>query len=385
VRVVQIISGFAVEGPSGGLGRSGIALCRALDREQIEPVVCALWDYGTTHERDRITQLNEEGIEAFAAAPWREEAPYRSFWEAVKGMRSRLAGTQVDVLHSHSEFGDVAALLLKRASSAKIVARTVHNQEWKKRPLRRVYLTNLMYPLLFDVEIGVSQGLVDYLNARPLARIMGRKARLIYPAFDFSRFYHLSVDVSEKKRGLNIPAQAQVVGTVGRLMKQKGYRFLVQAAAQVLARQPGVYFIIIGEGEQGDELKALARNLGIDCNIIFTGMRSDVEELLAVMDLFVSTSLWEGLPGVILESMASGVPVVATNILGTRELIQDGENGILVPVQDAGATARAIIEMLQQPEYRRTISTAALGTPGKYAIETVAEKYKALYQEKLLF
>jgi hypothetical protein len=165
IRVLEIISGFAVEGPLGGIERFGIDLCRALDRTRLEPIACGLWSYGTPLEWRWVNQLVGEGIEAFIAATWAEDAPYRSFWRALRGIRTALAGQRVDIIHSHCQFGDVAALLLRRALGAQVVMRTVHNErEWVKRPLRRLVLTNWLYPLAFDAEIGVSQGVVDNLN-----------------------------------------------------------------------------------------------------------------------------------------------------------------------------------------------------------------------------
>ena len=383
IRVATIVSGFAIEGPSGGLGRSGIALSRAFNREQFEPIICALWDYGTTQEAERIKNLNEEGIEAFSAARWVESAPYRSFWRSFFAMQKRLAGARLDILHSHSEFGDVAAILLKRRIGARKVARTVHNQEWVKRPLRRIYLTRLLYPLAFDIEIGVSRALVDQLNGRLIAKRLNRFAQVAPPAYDLTRFLEVKEDSNRLKQSLNIPQDAPVIGSVGRLMKQKGYSDFIRAAAIVNRHHPEAYFLLVGEGELHQDLADLTRELGITGRVVFTGMRSDVEAFYQTMDMFVSTSLWEGLPTVIIESMASHVPVIATNIMGSSELVENEVNGLLVPPQDPAATARAILELLENPEKRLVLARRADETPGKYAIEAVAVRYENIYRNIL--
>ena len=384
IRVATIVSGFAIEGPSGGLGRAGIALSRAFNRDFIEPIICALWDYGTVQEAERIQQLNDEGILAFSAAPWVESAPYRSFWNSFMALRKRLAGTRLDILHSHSEFGDVAAIFLKRKVGAKKLARTVHNQEWVKRPLRRIYLTNFLYPLSFDFEIGVSRAIADQLNSRPIAKKLSRFAHVAPPAYDLTRFENIKVDTGRLKQSLNIPHTAPVIGSVGRLMKQKGYSDFIRAAAIVSPHCPQAYFLLAGEGELRQELVDLARQLEIADRVIFAGRRSDIEALYRIMDVFVSTSLWEGLPTVIIESMAAHVPVIATNIPGSSELVENESNGLLIPPQNPEAAARAILELLENPEKRSALVRQADKTPGNYAITAVAARYEEIYKNAIM-
>lgn len=381
IRVLEIISGFAVEGPLGGIERFGIDLCRALDRTRLEPIACGLWSYGTPLEQRWLNQLARDEIEAFIAAPWVEDAPYRSFWQAVRGIRAALAGRQVDIIHSHCQFGDVAALLLKRALRAQVVIRTVHNErEWPKRPLRRLVLTNWLYPLAFDAEIGVSQGVVDNLNRRPGARWRKRQAPRIYNSLDFRRFSSVQVDRVGKKIEVGLPHDATVIGSIGRLVSQKGYSILLEAAQSVLEHFPQVRFVIVGGGPLMEPLKAQARKLGLEGRVIFTGPREDVEELLVMMDLFVSSSLWEGLPTVLLESIAAGVPVVATDVSGSREIIQHGLTGLLVPPNNPVLLSEAIISMIRDRQGAAAMAERAYSeVRSKFSIEIAAKLHADLY------
>ena len=134
IRVLEIINGFAVEGPLGGVERFGIELAQALDPARIDPVVCGLWQWGTPYEARWIAQLRSQEIVAFAATPKRDDSPYRNFLAALRQTSAQIE-QPVDIIHSHSEFGDVAALLLRRRLGARAVVRTVHNErEWPKRP-----------------------------------------------------------------------------------------------------------------------------------------------------------------------------------------------------------------------------------------------------------
>lgn len=381
-RVLEIIHGFAVEGPLGGIERFGIELARAIDRSRIEPILCGLWRYHTPYEEQTVARLREEGIDAFFAADWDGTHPYRSFWRAWRGTRRYLASQRVHLIHSHCQFGDGMALLMARSLRARAILRTVHNErEWTKRPGRRLLLTHVLYPLLFHLEIGISQQVTANLERRPLARLLKRSSACLYNAVELERFSATAIQHSRerKRRELGLPSGAPVIGTVGRLTLQKGYAVLIKAVAQLLAEIPSVHCLIIGEGELHDELQELSRQLGIAESVHFTGRRPDVEELLAAMDLFVSSSLWEGLPTVILESMAARVPIVATNVSGSRELVQDGVTGLLVPAGDAYALTRAMVRMLRDRALAVVMADQAWERVQDFSITEVAKQHTELY------
>ncbi|NQU29505.1 MAG: glycosyltransferase family 4 protein [Anaerolineae bacterium] len=161
--------------------------------------------------------------------------------------------------------------------------------------------------------------------------------------------YHQPVNVKAIKKSLGIPSAAQLVGTVGRLSPQKSPADFIQAAALIKASHPKVHFIWIGDGPMQKDMQILVHSLELDDVFHWGGQRQDVPKLLHVFDCFMLTSRWEGFPLVILEALAAKVPVVATDILGTREAISSGVNGWLSPVGDTNALARAAIDILDNP------------------------------------
>jgi glycosyltransferase involved in cell wall biosynthesis len=386
IRVLEIIHGLAVEGPLGGIERFGVELVRAMDQTQIEPILCGLWRYHTPHEERRVAQLQAQGIQAFMAADWDEAHPYRGFLRAWRGTLRHLAGQRVDLIHSHCQFGDGIALLAARPLRARAALRTVHNErEWPRRPARHLFLTNLLYPLLFHLEIGISRQVTSNLDQRLLARLLGQQGLCLHNAIDLERFSKPPDQTARenKRRELGLPARAPVVGTVGRLSLQKGYSILLESAKLVLGEIPSARFLIIGEGELAAELEDQVQQLGISHAVNLTGPRDDVEEVLAIMDLFASSSLWEGLPTVILESMAARVPVVATDVSGTRELVQDGVTGLMVAPGDPHALARAIVALLRDREGARAMVEAACERVQGFSIRRVAEQHVEVYQRLL--
>jgi len=149
---------------------------------------------------------------------------------------------------------------------------------------------------------------------------------------------------------LNLPLDARIVLTAGRLTEQKGHRFLLEAVPSVIERAPETHFVLVGDGQLKGELQARVRQLGLQSRVHFAGCRSDLPELMSAADLFVLPSLFEGLPLVILEAMAAGLPVIGTRVCGISEAVIDEITGRLVEAGDARALAAAVSEALEQPD-----------------------------------
>ncbi len=194
--------------------------------------------------------------------------------------------------------------------------------------------------------------------------------------------YRRPAQVDRLKASLGIPPQAPLVGTVGRLSEQKSPLDFVRMAAQIHATRPEVHFIWIGTGPLEAEVRTLVVSLGLEGVFHLPGQRSDIPELLQTLDCFALTSLWEGFPLVVLEAMAAGVAVVATDILGTREAIQSGESGLLVPPADAEAMAKAVLSILEHPQQAegfRKAATRRIET--EFTRERMLQGVTGLYQD----
>jgi glycosyltransferase involved in cell wall biosynthesis len=151
------------------------------------------------------------------------------------------------------------------------------------------------------------------------------------------------------RRELGLPEHAPLVAVVSRLNHVKGIEYFLEAAAEVGVRFPAAHFLIVGEGEHRTTLEKLAARLGLGPRVRFTGLRVDVAQVLSEVAVSVLPSLSEGFSNVLLESMAAGVPVVATSVGGNTEAIQDGVTGLLVPPRDPRALAGAMGCLLRDP------------------------------------
>jgi glycosyltransferase involved in cell wall biosynthesis len=384
IRILELIKDFGIEGGGGGASRFCVELSQRLDRSRFDVSVCSLWDMGTPFEHERIAQLKGQGIHAVASAHWNESSPYLGFLQAYRNLRAGLKAQTVTIIHSHSEFADIAALLLKTLPNRPTILRTIHNGfqvEWKNRPLRRWMFSYFFFPLNFEMEIGVSQNIVDNLNHRWLARLTGRKARRVNNGIDLQRFSHFESKAVKRGQVFGIPPGARVIGSIGRMAEEKGYHFLLEAFALVLNLHPETFLLLVGEGPLGTSLRRYADELGIASHVVFAGSQKNVDAVFASLDLFVSSSLWEGLSTVILESMASGTPIVATSIAGTREIIRDKVNGWLVPAANPSALANAIDEALENSTACEVFASRAKKDVGAFSIEAIVAEYEEIFTE----
>ncbi|MCB0116709.1 MAG: glycosyltransferase [Caldilineaceae bacterium] len=385
LRVVQIVNGLALNTKMGGAERFGVELARHLDRDWIDPIVVGLWAWDAAAERPWRELLAGEGIRTVVGAPKDDSRAALNFKMSMDAIRRQFT-EPVDIIHSQCDFGDVAAIWLRRALQAQILVRTSHNElEWAKRPLRRWLLVKGIYPFVYDLECGVSTRAVDVLDRRWTARLLRKRGVVVYNAINTRRFGPLPKDdVSALKRALGIAPDAPVIGSVGRFSEQKGYRYFLEAAALLARDLPQARFVLVGSGETESALKTQADALNLGEKIIFTGARDDVETLLPIMDVFVSSSLWEGLPTVILEAMLAETPVVATAVAGTTELVEDGVTGALVPAADVAQLAAAVRSMLADP-----VLSAAMAQRGRdfvrarFDIEQIARQQEDLYRQLL--
>jgi glycosyltransferase involved in cell wall biosynthesis len=172
-----------------------------------------------------------------------------------------------------------------------------------------------------------------------------------------------------KKRYQETP-ETKIISIIGRLELVKGHRYFVEAAHRILqSNNNDVKFLIIGEGEQRGKIEKDTKSLGLEKHIIFTGFKKNIIDYLAITDILIISSLYEGIPYTLLEAMALGKCVVATDVGGLKEVIQSEINGVLVKKEDANAIAMAVNLLLHDDHKREML--------GKFARERVSNYYSS--------
>ena len=373
LKVLQIIKGFDI-GALGGAENFGINLSLQLAKEGVTVSVCSFFRYNTALEQEWSAKLSEQGIPVIFASQGRKLDLLRSY----KILRDYCSKNQVQIIHSHFQVASLVVVALKLFGAARRIVRTAHTTiEWGKGSVAwvaRHTLTSWVYPFIFDAEAGVSQAIVDQLKKRPGSRLSRKQPLNIPNAIPL-------MPIKSTDFRIRSDANPFIVGSVGRLTEQKGYCYWIDAMSEIVKVFPQLEFWLIGDGELREDLEKQSERLGVRDRLKFLGKRSDVMDLLRQMDLFVLPSLWEGLPTVIMESMSQGVPVLATDIPGTREMIEDGKTGWLVQPQDPPALGKAMIRVLKDPLERLRVSQEALKMIDRFSIESVASQYQDLYQK----
>jgi glycosyltransferase involved in cell wall biosynthesis len=202
---------------------------------------------------------------------------------------------------------------------------------------------------------------------RGLAHGIGRREQydMIHSGIELERFRRPSRDRETVRRELGIEPQQVLVGTIACLKPQKAPLDFVRAAEAAYRRNPRLRFVIVGDGELEPSVRALIRELGLEQIVHLLGWRRDVVELLHAMDVFLLTSLFEGLPRAVLQAMAAGTPVIATSVDGTPEVVKHRETGLLVPPSRPDAAARGVLELVEDENLRLHCVSEARRVLGK--------------------
>ena len=185
------------------------------------------------------------------------------------------------------------------------------------------------------------------------------------------------------KKELGIPENSLIVGTVGRLVPVKGPEFMIKAAKYIISIYPRTFFIFTGDGYPKQDLEKKAFELGLKENIIFLGWRDDAAKIISVYDVFVLPSLNEGMGRVLVEAMAFGKPIVASNIGGIPDLVTHGKNGFLVPPKNPRELAKYIQILLDDEEKRETMGRAGKEMAMNFSEEIMVKRIIKLYKKLL--
>jgi sugar transferase (PEP-CTERM/EpsH1 system associated) len=277
------------------------------------------------------------------------------------------------IVHTHAWGTLCEGLLAARLARVPVVVHGEHGTLNTKR--RNLMVQNWAWRRV-DQVLSVSSTLAARMAAEVGFPVEG--IRTIRNGVDLSRFHQRSQ--SDARQLLGLDPTDFVVGTVGRLVPVKNQVMLLDAAAALERRNVRVTTVIVGDGPLMEELRSRADALGITARVRLLGERPDVERLLAAFDVFVLTSVSEGLSNTIQEAMASGLPVVATRVGGADELVDHDRTGVLVPSNDPIALANALDSLLVAPERRLTMASAArTRAQCEFSLDKMVSAYEELY------
>jgi glycosyltransferase involved in cell wall biosynthesis len=358
----------------GELGKGGAEyqlheLVRHLDRARFLPAVFVLAAGGYW-----VEPIRRLGV-AVTELPRRGSADLRR----VLRLRAALREFAPDVLHtilwSGNVYGRLAAVGLGIPVVLAAERNVIRRPPWQaalERVLDRVTDAYLVNCEAITAEL-VSRG-----------RLPRAKIGVVPNGIDLAGLPPFAAERTAARRAAGLDPARRLVAQVGRLAPQKDYPTFLGAAATVAAAVPDVDFLVVGEGGLRAELEALVRARGLSGRVRFLGLRNDVPAILAGVDVLALTSRFEGFPNVVMEAMATGAVVVASDVGGCRELVVPGETGLIVPPGDPAAVAAAVLRVLRDPPRAAQMAAAARRrVEREFDVHRMAERTAAAYDRLL--
>ena len=363
VRVLELRS---ARGSGGGPEKTILLGAARANPARVAVTVCYLRDLrdDTFTIGDRARSLGVHYVEV----PERHSFDPR-VWPALRRM---VREHSIDIVHTHEYKTDVLGLLLARAEGI-IPMSTVHG--WIENTARERFYGLVdrrvlaHYPLVVAVSEQIRSTLIAH--GAPAARV-----RRLLNGVDPVRFSRRDTAASARL-AFDVPPGTPLVGSVGRLGPEKRFDVLLAAAAQL---HPRPIVVIAGEGPCRAELQRLAVQLGVDLRL--PGHCDDVRDVYEALDIFVQSSDTEGIPNAVLEAMAMGAPIVATDVGGTREIVRCGSDGLLVPRRDPDGLAAAMRKTLSEDSVtRERVRSARQRVEEELSFDARMDKLEEMYRE----
>ncbi len=367
--IVHTISAFDVFGPE----KTVINECLALQKIGWRATIVNFWDVQDTPFSRKL---------AGSGIPY-QCIPSRSKFDmhAIAALRALIENDQGVAVHSHGYKADLYSLIAARRARRPVVT-TVHGWTSENMKVRLYERLQAFTWRFFDRVICVSRNYRNVANARG---VPGDRLVLIANAIRANYAERPGEREREAMRAeFDVPAGHVVVAIIGRLGIEKAHALFVKAAQRILKDGGKAVFLIIGEGQERDNIEALIEQYGLGRQVKMLGHRDDVARLFAIIDILAICSLREGLPNVLLEAMLNGVPAVATGVGGIPDVVHTGINGILTPPGQEEDFIRALAELVSQPEKRNALGVAARASiEQEYLFDRRMERVMALYMQVL--
>jgi rhamnosyl/mannosyltransferase len=373
-RVAHVITRFIV----GGAQEHALDTVARLPKDRYDAWIVTGPETGA--EGSLHHRAADEGAPLYVLPRLRRDPSVIDDAVALVALRVMFGRERPDVVHTHSSKAGILGRLAARWAGVPVIVHTVHGWSFHERLSR---LERLLYPLMERFASRFTDAIVvvsDVDRAKGLSAGIGdvRRYEKIPYGIDVAAY---AQGERHKLRGeLDVPDDVPVVGSVMRLAEQKDPLTMLSAFEKVGA---GARFVIVGDGPMRAEFDAAAARSCVADRLTVTGVRGDVEDVVGDFDVFVLTSLWEGLPLAIIEAMAAGVPIVASRVDGVAEAVTDGVEGFLAAPKDVDAFADHIRTLLRDPGLRERMGAAGQRRAASFDVSTMIRRHDELYRKLL--
>ncbi len=352
----------------GGAEQVVVNLTRHFNRKKFQPIVCCL------NEKGRYAFMVEnDGIPVFEM----KKSPKLDLF-LIPRLVKLIKRTQVDLIHTHLFTANLWGRIAAKLAGVPVVSTEHGMDSWRNS----IDLSLDQWLTSFTQKvICVSEGVQKFYREKNPG--LDGKVQIIRNGIDVEKF-SAPVDREETRRQLGLHPSAHVIGIVGRLVPDKAHEDFIDAIKILSEQDPLIRGLIIGEGKLRRVLKAKVLKLHLEDKIYFLGNRNELPMLYQAMDVFVMSSIREGFPLTILESMAAKIPIVSTDVGGVGECIEHEKDGILVKPRNPKKLAEAVQRILTDPELKeRLIKNASEKVSNQFSVQKMTQDHETLYQEIL--
>jgi glycosyltransferase involved in cell wall biosynthesis len=367
---------FGLEASAGGALKHVSYLVTRLNKEYFDPTVVLSKSRGNDLSIE-IQKIQESGVRVLVMNLHRRISILKDMIAIIK-IFSLIKKNRYEIVHAHSSKAGGIFRLAAYLNSVPIIFYTPHGLYYQGKAglLRAIYICIerlLSFITTFVIVSDVEIYAITKYRIFPESKIIS-----INNAIDCNE-YKRSSHRTKIKAKLGIKGNPSIIGTVGRLVHQKDLKTYIFAAREVLKSHSNIVFLIVGEGYMEKKLRALIHSLDLEDNIILTGYISDIHEVYSIVDIYINSSLWEGLPYVILEAMWYEKPIIATQT-GTESVVIHEVNGYLCPVRDYAGIASRISVLLRDNNLASMLGKNSKRIlKDKYSIHRFVEDHEALY------
>lgn len=363
IRLMQITHDLAI----GGLQQVVVNLCRSIDRARFHVTVLCLRKLGPLAE-----EMERIGIKVLLLPQKDKGTDYFSFIKVAKILRQE----RTQLIHTHNTQPLVDGTMGAIFSGGK--QRIIHTDHARQFPDKKRYMVAewCMSHFVYRI-VGVSNQTTE--NLRKYEKIPQKKLTTIENGIDGSKFA-IKIDLQTKREELGLSLDGPIIGVISRIEKVKGITYILDAMPEIIKEVPELTLLIVGDGSELENLRSRTHQLGIEQNVIFTGVRYDIPEIFQALDVYLLPSLSEGLPMSLLEAMAAGCPIIASNVGGVPDAVINYESAILVSPGNPKELAEAVLVLCHDESLRKKMSTnLKIKFRGCYNSDVMIRKYSELY------
>jgi glycosyltransferase involved in cell wall biosynthesis len=369
----------------GGAQENTLLSCALIDRDRFpSEILCGpeTGTEGSLHDdcRKSAVQLHFEPALRRSVHPWMDSVALMRVTRFIRRGR-------YDIVHTHSSKAGILGRIAARLAAVPVVVHTAHGWPFSREEsfAGRMLWVNLERFCARLADAIVVVGTPDRDKGLELGIGRPDQYHLIRSGIDVDHYRGNGIDRTGVRARLGLPPDAFVVGTVGRLSPQKAPLDLLGAFEPVARARPDAHLVIVGEGPERPAVEAAVRRSSLGGRIHLAGLRRDVPALLSAFDVFALASHWEGLPRVLPQAMAAGLPIVASRANGVPDAVVNGENGWLVEVGDVAGMSRRLLELSQDPSAARRMGERGRERVEEFSARRMVDQLTMLYRRLALW